>query len=99
MSKTPFSSKCDVLAGLWLYYRDEAQKNSDWVDFFRYNDVGLPLSYVLAENLVDAATEDGTQIIEETWQMFCEYINIDPDGEYASIVDAFDASEQPPLND
>lgn len=97
MSKTPFSSKCDVLGGLWLYYREEAQKNEDWSEFFRYNDIGLPMAYALSEELVETATEDGTELIEETWLMFCSYINIDPDGEYKTIVDAFESSSQPPL--
>jgi hypothetical protein len=30
--------------------------------------------------------------------MFCEYINIPEDGEYANLTEAFAASDQPPLN-
>jgi len=99
MSKTPFSSKCDIIGALWLYYRDEAMDNEAWRDFFDYNDIGLPLAYLIAEGLAESTGEQTETLVGETWQMFCDYINIDPDGEYMNIVEAFEASDQPPLND
>ena len=98
MSKTPFSSKCDVLGALWLYYRDTAKTDEAWSEFFEYNDIGLPLAYLIAEGLAQSTGEDSEQMIDETWLMFCGYIDIDPDGEYKNIVEAFEASNQPPLD-
>lgn len=100
MSKTPFSSKCDVLGELWLYYRDESADHEEWAQFFAWADVALPLSYMLWQGLaVLPATEDGSyaeNIIEQTWTTFCEMISIDPDAEYAGIDDAWNASPNPP---
>lgn len=97
MSKTPFSSKCDVLGALWLYYRDTAATNEAWSDFFNYNDIGLPLAYLIAEGLAEPSGDEASKMIDETWDMFCGYINIDPEAEYTNIVEAFEASDQPPL--
>lgn len=97
MSKTPFSNKCDILGALWLYYRDEAQTDEAWRDFFDYNDIGLPLSYMIAEGLAKSSGEDTETMIDETWTMFCGYIDIDPDAEYMNIVEAFESSSQPPI--
>jgi len=100
MSKTPFSNKCLILGTLWLNYREDAASNEAWSLFFSYNDIGLPMSYMIAEGFVNLNEESaGEEIIEETWQGFCEYINIDPDAEYNDIAAAFDASPNPALED
>lgn len=98
MSKTPFSDKVTILAELWLNYREQAAQDEAWSSFFAYNDIALPMSYCLAENLVLLNEEDaGKEIIEETWKIFCEYIDIDVDGKYENIAEAFAASSNPPL--
>ena len=98
MSKTPFSNQCSVLGGLWLNYREEAETNEAWKDFFDYNDIGLPLAYLNAEGLADSSKiKEAVQMVEETWKMFCEYIEISPDGEYETIADAWEASSRPEL--
>lgn len=98
MSKTPFSNKCDILSALWMFYRDEASKNEAWQQFFDYNDVGLPMAYGISEGLV-APGKDGEveQMIDETWVMLCNYIDVDFDGKYETIDDLFTASPMPPL--
>jgi len=99
-SKTPFSNKCLILGTLWLNYREEAAQNEAWSDFFSYNDIGLPLAYMIAEGFVTPNDDStGEEIIEETWTLFCEYIDIDPEGEYKDIAEAFGASPNPPLED
>ena len=98
MSKTPFSNKCVVLGGLWLFYREEAEKDQYWNSFFQYNDVGLPLAYMIGEEIVVPSGNDQAEmIIDETWQFFCEAINIDPDEYYETLDDAFAASPNPRL--
>ena len=46
---TPYSDRCFILGELWLNYRDEEQ----FQDFLNYNDVGLPLAYLIAEGIVE----------------------------------------------
>jgi hypothetical protein len=96
MSKTNFSDKCKVIGDLWLFYREDIRGNEAWEDFFGYNDIALPLAYLIASDIA-LPGEDAEQYINETWDMFCDYIGIDPDGKYSSIADAFDASPNEPL--
>jgi hypothetical protein len=100
MSKTPFSNKCLILGTLWLNYREEAKANEDWSSFFSYNDIALPMSYMIAEGFLQPKDKEAVEeIIDETWEIFCEYINIDPDEHYEDIADAFDSSANPILDD
>lgn len=98
MSKTNFSDKCKIIGDLWLFYREDAKQNEAWSDFFDYNDISLPLSYMLANDYAILNEEsDATSYIEETWDMLCEYIEVDAEGEYHSIQELFDASDRPAL--
>ena len=98
MSKTTFSSKATILGDLWLYYREDIKGNEAWEDFFQYNDVALPLAYVISMGYATINEDnDGVMYIDETWDTFCEYIGIDPDGEYKDIGDAFASSPNKPL--
>lgn len=100
MNKTNFSEKCNIIGDLWLYYQGEAQANELWADFFAYNDLALPMAHMIANDLV-IVSGDGRaeEFIDETWNMFCEYINIDPDGWYKDLVEAFEASPNKPLGE
>ena len=64
MSDTPtnhFSRKCEILADIWLNYRDdEALK-----DFIYYNDIGIPLAYIIFEGLAKPE-EISEKYVEET---------------------------------
>ena len=95
-----FSDKCNVLGDLWLLYREDAKTNEAWDAFFTYNDVALPMAYGINEGYVSLVENSGLEdYIDETWEMFCEYIDIDPSGEYANITAAWDASPNRPLNE
>lgn len=89
MSKTTFSTKCEILGSLWTFYKDT--DNEGWSEFFTWADVGCPLAYMIWQDLATAKPE-GKQTIEETWNAFCEVIAIDPNGKYDSISSAFNAS-------
>ena len=98
MSKTPFSNKCEIIGALWLNYREEAESNEAWKAFFNYNDMSLPMAYLLADGVVIPGEDgDAFTLIDETWEMFCEYIEIDPEELYEDISVAFAASSRPPL--
>lgn len=98
ISNTHFFDKCEILGELWLDYRDQAKTNEDWEKFFAYNDIGLPLAYMIWQDLVIVSgTGEAEAIVDDTWEMFCAYIDIDPEGKYETLVNAFDASPQPPL--
>jgi hypothetical protein len=101
MGKTNFSDKCNILGQFWLFYREDAEKNESWGDFFSYNDVALPLAYMLMGDeplAIVNEKSDGETVIQETWEMLCEFLNVEEDGDYESIGDVFDASPNDVLN-
>ena len=89
MSKTTFSNKCRILGELWMWYKDT--DNEAWAEFFSWADIGCPLSYNVWQGLANATTE-GKEIINNTWDVFCEMIEIDIEGKYTNLSDAFAAS-------
>ena len=66
------ADKAGILGQLWIDYRD----NEDFSVFIEYNDIGLPLSYVVAEGLVPALTPVGEDYINETIDMFFKLLEI-----------------------
>jgi hypothetical protein len=72
---TPFDKQCDILAELWLNYRDEEQ----FRDFIEYNDVGMPLSY-LSHSKLAIATDEGKMMIGETWSVLLESLSLTDTG-------------------
>ena len=98
--KMNFSDKCKVLGELWLYYREDAQSNVDWDMFFQYNDIALPMAWGINNGLVSMVEDSGLEeYIDETWEMFCDYISIDPEGKYDGIAAAWNASPNAPLSE
>ena len=77
---TNFETKCEILSDLWLNYKDEAELR----DFVEYNDLGLPLAYLIHTNLV-TINESGIPYIDETFNLLCEGVGVDLDGEYQSL--------------
>jgi hypothetical protein len=77
---TNFETKCAILSDLWLNYKDEAELR----DFVEYNDLGLPLAYLIHTNLV-TINESGIPYIDETFNLLCEGVGVDLDGEYESL--------------
>jgi len=77
---TTFDNKCAILSDLWLNYKDEAEL----ADFVEYNDLGLPLAYLIHTNLV-TVNENGISYIDETFNLLCEGVGVDLDGEYESL--------------
>ena len=95
-----FSNKCKVLGELWLYYREEAQTNETWAEFFHYNDIALPLSYGISMGFVERVEDGGLdEYVDDTWEYFCALIDIDVNGEYSDINAAWSASPNPPLEE
>lgn len=84
-----FSKKCDLLAEVHV----EASWNEELNEFRKYNDVGLPLAYLLSIEMVELKGDEGRVHIEETWQLLCEALEVDNDTEYESIDDMVSKSK------
>lgn len=79
---TPYSNKLEILADLWMNYRDD----SEFEDFLDYNDLGLPLSFLLANSIVKE-TKESTELIEETFMLLLAALDIEKDEGYQNLDD------------
>jgi hypothetical protein len=80
MLTTTFENKALILGQLWINYKAE----DEGIDFFIYNDLGLPLAYLIHTDLV-AVTETGMPYVDETFNLLCTALGLDSDEEYASL--------------
>lgn len=71
---TPTNTKAEILADLWLNYRQDAE----FVDFIEYNDIGLPLAYVIANGIVEM-TPLAEGFINETFELLLAGLGLDED--------------------
>ena len=81
MPKTTFENKALILGQLWINYKAE----EEWIDFFIYNDLGLPLAFAFAEGIINH-TPTLEQYINETWDLFLEGLGSEDEG-FESIQD------------
>ena len=68
---TDFSNKVTILAELWMNYRDDDELR----DFMEYNDLGLPMAYLLMNELV-LPTEKSELYIDETFNLLLAALEI-----------------------
>lgn len=64
-NSTPFEARCSILSELWIEYRDQ----EDFKDFIDYNDLGLPLAFLLDEGIVKN-TNKSMLMVNETFDLF-----------------------------
>jgi hypothetical protein len=82
-SGTKFEAKCSILSDLWIKYRDEP----DFQDFIGYNDIGLPLSFLVSEKLVSPGPM-AVNLIDETFLLLCAALETEDTG-FQSLEDMF----------
>lgn len=68
-----FSDQCGILGELWINYKED----KEFAAFIEYNDLGLPLAYMVAQGLVNEATPLGEQYINETFKLFISGIGLE----------------------
>jgi hypothetical protein len=86
---TNFETKCAILSDLWLNYKD----NEELEDFVEYNDLGLPLAYLIHTDLV-AVTETGMPYVDETFNLLCAALGLDSDDEYDSLNELMEIDDE-----
>jgi hypothetical protein len=75
ITTTPFSSKCEILGELWLKYRSE----EEFEDYIEYNDLGLPIAYAIANDIVKS-TDMAKSFVEETFDLLLASLEIEDEG-------------------
>ena len=69
---TPFSNKCQILGELWLRYRSEPE----FEDFLEYNDLGLPIAYAIANDIV-RSTEMAEKFVDESFDLLLASLQVE----------------------
>ena len=73
--ETTFENKCHILGELWIGMRDE----EDFKEFIEYNDLGLPLAYVLAKNIAEP-NKISHAFVNETFALLLIALGIEDSG-------------------
>ena len=83
-----FENKISILAELWMNYRDDDQIK----DFIDYNDLGLPMAYLLMNEIV-LPTAQAEMYINETYDLFLAALDVE-DIEYESLDEVMGLPEE-----
>ena len=73
--ETTFEDRCNILGELWIDYREE----DDLADFISFNDLGLPLAFAVAEDLVKPSAR-AVEMINESFELLLASLEIDDAG-------------------
>jgi len=85
---TTFENKCDILAEVFTDYSGD----ETFEDFVSYNDLGLPLAYAIATEIVKP-TNKANILIDETFDMLLQLLVVEDIG-FESLEAMFHAASQ-----
>ena len=71
-------------ANLIVAFCEEYLEDEGYLDFFNYNDLGIPLAISLTLGHVKLRSA-GEEIVAETWTQLCSILNTDPNSHYESF--------------
>lgn len=84
---TDFSAKTNILADLWMDYRDD----ENFRQFIEYNDLGLPIAYAIDNGIVDVSPM-AEQFINESYRLLLAALGLEDEG-FENINDLFARAE------
>ena len=73
-------------AEILVQFTQDEFNSGNFDEFFDYNDLGIPLSIAITQDMV-ILTDSGEELLEETWKELCLLFEANPDDEYESIDD------------
>jgi hypothetical protein len=73
-------------AEILVQFTQDEFNSGEYDEFFDYNDLGIPLSIAITQEMV-ILTDSGEELLEETWKELCLLFDANPDSEYESIDD------------
>ena len=85
---TSFEDVCSILAELWIDHKEKKK----FEDFVSYNDLGLPLAFLIDSELV-TATEIAKKYVEETWIILLKSLEINEDIGFTCLEELFNYLE------
>ncbi len=84
---TDFDDICIILAEIYSNYSED----ENFKEFMEFCDIGLPLAFVISENLCEP-TDDGVRYINETWDIFLAALEL-PDNGFESLEQVLEIAE------
>lgn len=81
---TTFESMCTILSELWMDYKTDKY----FKDFIEYNDIGLPIAFLVDNELVEP-TEIAKRYVYETWDIFLAALELSEDAGWTSLEELF----------
>ena len=89
MQGAPKNIQHRILGELWAKYKESTDSN--WSEFFKVYDIGLPLAYLSSEGFAVRTTKGETSI-EQVWEALLYLLDIEGDSGFESLVELFNAS-------
>jgi hypothetical protein len=86
VAETPLERKVAILADLWMVYREE----EEWQDFIAFSDLGLPLAFMLDNEIVPIRGIQGSpaeELIHDTFELLLKGLDINEDTGFDSLED------------
>ena len=83
-----FETRCEILYHFYMEYAGDAE----YTEFIEVNDTGVPCAYLLIGGQA-ILTDSGMDSVEQTWQAFCDLLEIDSYGDYDGLDAMMDLSE------
>jgi hypothetical protein len=73
-------------AEILVQFTQDHFNSGEYDDFFDYNDLGIPMSIAITQDMV-ILTDAGEQLLEETWIELCNLFGADSNSDYETIDD------------
>jgi hypothetical protein len=73
-------------AEILVQFTQDEFNSGEYEEFFDYNDLGIPLSIAITQDMV-ILTDSGEELLDETWKDLCLLFDANPNDEYESIDD------------
>jgi hypothetical protein len=86
---TEFDVRCSILGELWLNYRED----EDFAGFIEYNDVGLPLAYLVSAKIAKPSGDMAIAFIDETFDLLLASLELEEDIGFESLEELLSSIE------
>jgi hypothetical protein len=86
---TEFDVRCEILSDLWLNYRGD----EGFEDFVEYNDIGLPLAYLLYSKMVKPTDDLAVAFINETFDLLLASLDLEEDFGFSNLDELLNSIE------
>jgi hypothetical protein len=79
---TDFRTRCEILGDIVRYHKEDP----NFKNYIEYNDIGLPLAYLIFMNVVELWSIEGEQAVNQSFEMLLESFELEDTG-FSSLVD------------